>query len=168
MNSDDDRGRGFACRGLCVGVEEPGRKDTEVLRDVDGVSEAWERFLGVLREEGKRKGINGELDLVGGEMEGQPEGVSHQERAVELSHECIEVGSKSGSGDGSVGEHEGDRASLIDLCGDCEGEGTVGIPEDACCYVWESGCYQGGLVVPRGGRTRSVEPSFCLPERLGG
>jgi len=39
----------------------------------------------------------------------------------------------------SVGDQEGDRASFVDLSGEREGEGTVGIPKDACCNVGESG-----------------------------
>jgi len=112
--------------------------------------------------------VDGELDLVGGEAEGQPGRISHWERAVELCHKCVEVLCESGSGGGSVGDQEGDRASFVDLSGDSQGEGTVCIPKDACCNVRGSGSNQDGLAVFRGGRSRSVEPPFCRRERLGG
>ena len=112
--------------------------------------------------------MDGELDFVGGEAQGLPGRVSHREEAVELRHERVEVQCEGGSGGGRVGDQEGDGTPLIDLRGDPEREGTVGITENTRGNVWESGSYQGGLVVFRGGRVRSVEPSFCRGERLGG
>jgi len=112
--------------------------------------------------------VNGELDFVGGEAEGQPGRVSHVKGAVELCCKRVEVWSKGRSKGGSVGDQEGDGSSLIDLSGDREGEGTVCISEDVCGNVWECSSYQGGLVMFREGRVRSVELSFCRGERLGG
>jgi len=112
--------------------------------------------------------MNGELDFVGGEAEGQLGRVSHRKRAVELCRKCVEVLCKSGSGGGSVGDEEGDGTSLVGLGCDREGEGSVCISEDTRRNVRECGSYQGGLGMFRGGRARNVEPSFCRGERLGG
>jgi len=46
---------------------------------------------------------------------------------------------------------------VFDLGGDCEGEDTIRISEDACSNVGKGGSYQGCLRVLRGGRTRRVE-----------
>ena len=112
--------------------------------------------------------MNGELDFLGGEAEGQRGRVSNRKGAVELRRERVKVWCKGGSGRGSVSDQEGNGTSLVDLGGDRERESIVGISEDAGGYVWECGCYQPGLVVFRGGRARSVEPSFYRGERLRG
>jgi len=62
----------------------------------------------VLREEGDWEGMDGELDLVGSEVEGQPGRVSHQERAVEMRCKGFKVWSEGGSGVGSVTDKECD------------------------------------------------------------
>jgi len=110
-------------------------------------------------------GGKGELDFVGGEPEGQPGSVSHWKEAVEMRRKRVEVWCKDSSGSRSVGDKKDNRASLVDLSGNGEGEGTVSISEDACGNVWERRSYHGSLVVFRAGRVRSVQPSFCRAER---
>jgi len=132
------------------------------------VGEAREKIIPGLGKEGDWKGVNGELDFVGGEAEGYPGRDSQGKGAIELSCKCVEVWRKGGNGGGSVGDQEGDGCSLIDLSGNGEGEGTVGISEDACGNLRACRSYQGGLVVFRGGRARSIEPSFRCGEGLGG
>jgi len=108
--------------------------------------------------------VNGELHLVGSQAEGQPGRVSHGKRAVELHRKSVEVWCQGGSRGGTVGDKEGDGASLVDFCSDREGEGTVSMSEDAQGDVWECGSYQGALVMFRGRRARSVELSLCRGE----
>ena len=116
-------------------VEEPGRKDADVPGVVVGVGEAQEEFLRVGGEEGDRKGVNGELNCVGGEAEGQPGKVTHRKGAVELHREYVEVSCEGGSQVSSVGNQEGNRVSHVNRGSDRKGEGTVSIPEDACSDV---------------------------------
>ena len=111
--------------------------------------------------------MNAELDLVGGKAEGQPGRVSHREGAVDLRCKRVEVWSKRGSRAGSVSDQEGDGSSFNDHHGDRKGEGAVGISEDPRVKVRESCRNQTRLVVFRGGRMRSVEPSVHCGERLG-
>ena len=108
--------------------------------------------------------MNGELHLVGSQVEGQPGRVSHGKRVVELRRKSVEVWCKGDSGGGTVGNKEGDGASLVDFGSDREGEGTVSMSEDARGDVWECGSYEGALVMFRGGRARSVELSLCRGE----
>ena len=82
--------------------------------------------------------------------------------------EHFQVWCKGGSGGSSLGDQEADETSLIDLGADREGEGTVGLSEEARGNVWESGRYQEGLGMFRGGRARRIEPACCRRERLGG
>ena len=83
--------------------------------------------------------MNGELDFVGGEAEGQPGRLAHREEFVKLGGESVKIGCEGGSGGGRVGDKEGDRSAIIDLGGDREGEGAVGIPKDAGRDVREGG-----------------------------
>ena len=131
---------------------------------MDGVGEALEKIPLSLGKEGHQKGVDAKLEFIGGEAEGQPGRVSHGKGRGEWCCKCLEVWSKGGGRVCSGGNQEGDRSSLIDLCGDREGEGTVGISEDARSHLWECGSYQGGFIVFRGGRARSVVPSFCRGE----
>lgn len=119
-------------------------------------------------KKGNRKRVNGELDFVGGEEEGQPGRVSYGKGAVELCCKYVEVWSKGRSRGCCVGDQEGDGSSLIDLSSDREGEGEVCISEDARGNVWKCSSYQGGLVVFIWGRARNVEPCFRCGERRGG
>ena len=100
------------------------------------------------------------LSFVGGEAKGQPGRLAHRERLVELVGEGVEVWGKGRSGGGRVGDEKGDRPTIVDLGGDCEGQDAVRISEDAGSYVREGRGDEGRLRVLRGGRTRSVEPSF--------
>ena len=52
--------------------------------------------------------MDGALGLIGGEAEGQPRGLAHRERFVELGREGVEIGRKGGSGSGRVGDEEGE------------------------------------------------------------
>jgi len=104
--------------------------------------------------------VDGELSLVGGEAKGQPGKLTHRERLVELVGEGVEVWGKGRGGSGRVGDKKGDRSTVIDLGGDCEGQDAVRISEDTGSDVREGRGNEGRLRVLRGGRTRSVEPSF--------
>ena len=77
VDGDNDRGSGLALSTAGVRVKESSGKDANVLRIEDRLRQARERFVGVFREEGEGKGVDGELGLVGGEAEGQPGSVSH-------------------------------------------------------------------------------------------
>jgi len=112
--------------------------------------------------------VDGELDFVWGEAEGQPGRVSHRERLVKLCRKCVEVGCEGSSRGGRVRDEKSDRASLVDLGSDCEGEGAVRILKDTSSDIWEGGCDQGGLFMFRGGGSRSVKSSFCCGKQLGG
>ena len=109
--------------------------------------------------------MDGELNLVGGEAKGQPGRLAHRERLVELVGECVKVWGKGRGGGGRVGDVKGDRSTVIDLSGDCEGQDAIRISQDAGSDVRESCCNEGRLGVLRGGRTRSVEPSFGRRKR---
>ena len=101
--------------------------------------------------------MDGELGLVGGKAEGQPGGLAHWEGLVELGRESVEVGCEGGGGGGRVGDEWGDRPTIVDLGGDCEGEDTVRISEDTGGDVGKGGSDQGRLLVLRGGGTGSVK-----------
>jgi len=160
VDGDNDGGGSLAFPGSCVGVEISGGEDTNVFGVEDGLREAREKFLRVLREESNRKGVDGELSFVGGEAEGQPGRISHGERLVELGREGVEIRRKGCGGSGRVGDEKGDRSSVVNLGGDSEGEDTVRISEDASGNVGEGGSNQGRLGVLGGGRTRCEEPSL--------
>ena len=72
MDGDDDGGGRLALSGLCVGVEVSGGEDPYVLGVDDRFRKAGEEFVLVLWEESNGEGVDGELDFVGGEAEGQP------------------------------------------------------------------------------------------------
>ena len=166
MDGDNDGGGRLALSGLRVGVKVSGGEDSYVLRVEDRFGKAGKEFARVLSEEGNGKGLNGELDLVGGEAEAQPGRLAHREGLVKLGGKSVEIGCEGGSRGCRVGDKEGDRSAIIDLVRDCKGEGAVRIPEDAGHDVGEGGCDQGRLLMLGGGGTRSVESSFGRGERL--
>ena len=131
MDGDDDRCGGLAFSGLCVGVEVSGGEDSNVLRVKDRFRKAGDEFVQVLREEGNGDGVNGELDFVVGEAEGQPRRLPHREGFVKLGGESVETGCEGGSRGGRVGDKEGDRSAIIDLGRDREGKGADRIPKEA-------------------------------------
>jgi len=71
--------------------------------------------------------VDGELTFIGGEAKGQPGRRAHRERLVELVGKGVEIWGKGRGGGGRVGDEKGDRSTVIDLGGDCEGQGTVRI-----------------------------------------
>lgn len=168
MNRQDNRGCSLTSSRLSVGVEKSARKDVDLLLHWRWIRCGSQNVQQSPLAEGDWKGMNGEVDFVGGNAEGQPRRDSNREGGVEVGREEGKVGSERSGGGGSVTDKEADRASLVNLGGDCEGEGTVCIPKDAGSNVWAGGGNQGGLVVFRGGRARSVESSFCRGEPLGG
>jgi len=105
---DNDAGGKLALSGLPVRVEISGGEDTYVFGVEDRLREAGEEFVPVLREVSDGEGVDGELGLVVGEVEGQPGRLSHRECLVELGRQGIKVWCKSGSGGGRVGDEEGD------------------------------------------------------------
>jgi len=87
-----------------------------------------EELLRVLREEGKREGVDGELCFFRDEAEGQPGRLAHRERFVELAGGGVEIWSEGRGGGGRVGDEKGDRSTVVDPGGDCKGEDAVCIP----------------------------------------
>jgi len=128
VDGEDNRGGRLALPGLCARVEISGGEDAYGLGVEDRLRKTREELLQVLREEGKWEGVEGELCFVGGEAEGQPGGLAHGERFVELAGEGVEIWSEGRGGGGRVGDEKGDRSMVIDLGGDCKGEDAVRIP----------------------------------------
>jgi len=112
--------------------------------------------------------VDGTLDFIGGVAEWQSGRVSHRARPVKLCRERVKVWCEGRSRGRRVGDEESDRASLVNLFSDCEGEGVVPISQDTSSDVWQVGCDQGGLFMFRGGGPGSIETSFCRRERLRG
>jgi len=88
------------------------------------------------------------------------QGVSHQERTVELGGKRVEIWCEGSRGGGRVGDAKSDRTPVIDLGCDSEGESAVCIPEDASGGVGQGSSDQERLKVFNGGGTRSKEPSL--------
>ena len=116
-----------------VRVEKPSGEDPYVLRVEDRFREAGEEFIRVLQEEGNGEGVYGELDLVGGEAEGQPGGLAHREGLIKLGGKSVEVGCEGGSGGGRVGDEEGDRTAVTGLF--LSDENTIGPAIDLLALV---------------------------------
>ena len=139
MDGDNDGGGSLTHSGLGVRVKVSGGEDAYVLGVEDPLRKAGEKFARVFGEEGNGEGVDGKLSLVGGEAEGHPGRFSHREGLVQLGRECVEVGREGGSRGGRVSDEQGDGTTIVDLGRDCEGEGTVSIPEDASSYIGEGG-----------------------------
>jgi len=112
--------------------------------------------------------VDGDLDLVWGKEQAQQGRISHLEQVLELLCEGVKILGKGGSGYGSGGDRASYRPSHFDIRSEGDGEGAIGICEDTGGYVEEGGANNGGLVVGGWRGARSVEPSFCCGERLGG
>jgi len=108
VDRDDDGGGGLALPRSFVGVEVSGGEDAYVLGVKHRLREAREEFVRILGEEGNREEVDGKLGLVGGEVNGQPGGLSHRERLVKVGRESVEVRCEGGSGGGRVADEEGD------------------------------------------------------------
>ena len=91
--------------------------------------------LRVPEEEGDAEGVDGKLDFVGGVVEWQPGRVSHRARPVMLCRERVKVWCKGRSRGRRVGDEASNRACLVNLCSDCEGEGVVRISKDTSSDV---------------------------------
>jgi len=55
-------------------------------------------------------------------VEGEPRRGSQRERSVELCHQYVQVWCEGGRAGSTVGDEEGDRTCLVDLCCDCKWE----------------------------------------------
>ena len=128
VGGNDDGGASLAFPGLCVGVEISGGEDANDLGVEDQLRKTREEFLRVFGEEGYWEGVDSKRCLVGNEAKGQPGGLAHRERFVELAGKGVKIWRKSRGGGGRVGDKTGDRPAVIDLGGDCDGKDTVRIP----------------------------------------
>ena len=118
-----------------------GRKDVEeafLLR--------WENVEG--------NGVDGELTLIGGEPELGPRGLAHGEGLIEAGGKGLEVGLVGSGGGGRVGEENGDSSFVIDLSGEGQGKGAVGLAEKRGSNVGERSRDDVSLGVGDGGRPR--------------
>ena len=139
MDGDNNGGGSLALPGLWVGVEVSGAEDAYILGGENRLRKAREELLWVLWEEGKWEGVDGELCFIEGEAEGQPGRLTHGKQLVELAGEGVDIWRKGPRGGGSVGDEKGDRSTVIDLGGDCEGEDAIRISQDSGSNVWEGG-----------------------------
>jgi len=104
MYGHNDGYGGLALSRLCIWIEVSGGEDANVLGVKDGFRKAWEKVFRAFRQEGNREGVDGKLDLIGGEAEGQPGRVAHGEGLVELAGECVEIGREGRRRGGTVGD----------------------------------------------------------------
>jgi len=92
------------------------------------------------------------------------QGVSHQERKVELDGKRCDIWCEGSRGGGRVGDAKSDRTPVIDLGCDGEEDSAVCIPEDASGGVREGSSDQERLKVFSGGEPRSEAPSLSHRE----
>ena len=91
-DGDGNRGGEFPLSRGRVWVEKPGREDGDPSCIADRGSQGIIEVVGIGGEVGDRKGVDGQLCLVGGEPEGEPGGLTHREGLVESGSNGIEKG----------------------------------------------------------------------------
>jgi len=104
VDRDDAGGGSLALPGLCMRLEVPSGKDTNLLGVEDRLRKAREEFVRVFWEERNRVGVDSNLDRFGGEAKGLPGRVANQEGLVELGREGIAVGRDCRGRGGRVGD----------------------------------------------------------------